>query len=85
MIEETVAKIEAAIREARGADPKNKAELIAMLEKLKAEVQRDMRSKDMIDKAEEAVKNAALEFEATHPKLGTVIGEISTMLAKIGI
>jgi hypothetical protein len=85
MIEETVAKIEAAIREARGADPKNKAELIAMLEKLKAEVQRDMRSKDLIDKAEEAVKNAALEFEATHPKLGTVIGEISSMLAKIGI
>lgn len=85
MIDETVAKIEAAIKEARGADPKNKAELVALLEKLKAEVQRDMRSKDMIDKAEEAVKDAALEFDATHPKLGAVIGEISAMLAKIGI
>jgi len=85
MIEETVAKIEAAIREAHGGDAKNKAELIALLEKLKAEVQRDMRSKDLIDKAEEAVKNAAVEFDATHPKLGTVIGEISAMLAKIGI
>ena len=85
MIEETVAKIEAAIKEARGADPKNKAELIALLEKLKAEVQRDMRSKDMIDKAEEAVKDAPLEFDATHPKLAAVIGEISSMLAKIGI
>lgn len=85
MIEETVAKIEAAIKEARGADPKNKAEIIALLEKLKAEVQRDMRSKDMIDKAEEAVKDAALEFDVTHPKLAAVIGEISSMLAKIGI
>ena len=59
MIEETVAKIEAAIKEARGADPKNKAE--------------------------EAVKDATLEFDATHPKLAAVIGEISSMLAKIGI
>lgn len=85
MIDETVAKIEAAIREAKGADPKNKAELIALLEKLKAEVQNDMRSKDLIDKAEEAVKNASLEFDAKHPQLAAVIGEISTMLAKIGI
>lgn len=85
MIEETVAKIEAAIREADSLDPKKKARLIAQLENLKAEVQRDMRSKDLIDKAEEAVKNAALEFDATHPKLGAVIGEISLMLAKIGI
>lgn len=85
MIEETVAKIEAAIKEARGADPKNKAEIIALLEKLKAEVQRDMRSKDLIDKAEEAVKDATLEFDATHPKLAAVIGEVSSMLAKIGI
>lgn len=85
MIEETVAKIEAAIREARGADPKNKAELIALLEKLKAEVQNDMRSKDVIDKAEEAVKNASLEFDAKHPQLAAIIGDISLMLAKIGI
>lgn len=85
MIEETVAKIEAAIREARVADPKNKAELVALLEKLKAEVQREKRSKDMLDEAGEGLKNAALEFEATHPKLATVVNEVSTMLAKIGI
>lgn len=85
MIEETVAKIEAAIREIEGADPKNKAEIIASLEKLKSEVKNEMRSKDVLDKAEEAVKDAALEFDAEHPKLALIIGEISNMLAKIGI
>lgn len=85
MIEETVAKIEAALREARVADPKNKAELIALLEKLKTEVQRETRSKDLLDKAKDGLKGAALEFDATHPKLAAVIDEISLMLAKIGI
>lgn len=85
MIDETVAKIEAAIRAAQVADPKNKAELIALLENLKAEVQRDMRSKDVLDKAEEGLKDAALEFDATHPTLGAIINELTSMLAKIGI
>lgn len=85
MIEETVAKIEAAIRETRGADPKNKAELIAMLEQLKLEVRRETRSKDILDKADEKLKDAAVEFDATHPQLAAIIGEISMLLAKIGI
>lgn len=85
MIEETVAKIEAAIREARVADPANKEALIALLEELKAEVQRKERSKDLLDKAEEGLKDAALEFEATHPRLAAVAEELSLMLAKIGI
>jgi hypothetical protein len=85
MIEETVAKIEAAIREARVADTKNKAELIALLEKLKDEVRREKRSKDMLDQAGDRLKDAALEFEATHPKLALVMEELSLMLSKIGI
>ena len=85
MIEETLAKIEAALREARGTDPKNKAELIALLEKAKAEVQREKASKDIIAKAEEGLKDAAVEFDATHPKLAAIVGEVSAMLAKIGI
>ncbi len=85
MIEETVAKIEAAIREAHVADPKNKAALIALLEKLKAEVQREKRSKDLLDSAGEGLKDAAIEFDATHPQLAAVVGEVSAMLAKIGI
>ena len=85
MIEETVAKIEAAIREARGADPKNKAELISLLEKLKVEVQREKRSKDILDKVDENLKDAAVEFDATHPQLAAIVGEVSMLLSKIGI
>ena len=85
MIEETVAKIEAALREARGTEPEKKAQLIALLEQLKAEVQREKASKDIIAKAEEGLKDAAVEFDATHPKLAAIIGEVSAMLAKIGI
>ncbi|MBI4061902.1 MAG: DUF4404 family protein [Elusimicrobia bacterium] len=85
MIEETVAKIESAIREARIADPRNKAELIALLEELKAEVRREKRSKDMLDEAGARLREAALEFETTHPKLAAVVEEISMTLAKIGI
>ncbi len=85
MIEETVAKIEAALREARGAEPEKKAQLIALLEQLKADIQREKASKDLLAKAEEGLKDAAVEFDATHPKLAAIVGEVSAMLAKIGI
>ncbi len=85
MIEETVAKIEAALREARGAEPEKKAQLIALLEQLKADIQREKASKDILAKAEEGLKDAAVEFDATHPKLAAIVGEVSAMLAKIGI
>lgn len=85
MIEETLARIEAAIREARLADTKNKAELIALLEKLKAEIKREKRSKDKLDEAADGLKEAALEFEATHPKLAAVVEEVTNLLASIGI
>jgi hypothetical protein len=85
MIDETVAKIEAAIREARVADPANKAELISLLETLKAEVQREKASKDILASADQGLKDAAVEFDVTHPQLAAVIGEVSMLLAKIGI
>jgi hypothetical protein len=85
MIDETVAKIEAAIQEAKVADPKNKAELIALLEKLKTEVQREKASKALLDAAAGRLEDAAVEFEATHPKLAAVVGEVSSLLASIGI
>ena len=85
MIKDTVAKIEAALREVESANPKNKAELIALLEKLKSELQNDRRRKDVLEEAEENLKNSALEFEASHPKLAAVVGEVSAMLASIGI
>lgn len=85
MIEETVAKIEAAIREARIADPKNKAELISLLEKLRSEVQREKRSKTLLAAADQSLKDAAVEFDVSHPQLAAVVGEVSMLLSKIGI
>lgn len=85
MIEETVAKIEAALREARLADPQNKAKLVALLEKLKAEVKKEKRSREEIDSAGAMLKTAALDFEASHPGLSSLINEVSLLLAKIGI
>ena len=85
MIEETVAKIEAAIRETRGAAPKNKAELISLLEKLKVDVKNETRSKHLLDVADQKLKDAAVEFDVSHPQLAAVVGEISMLLSKIGI
>jgi hypothetical protein len=85
MIKETIEKIEAALREVHAANPKNKAELVSLLEKLKAEVKNDRRKKDVLDEAEESLKNSALEFEAEHPKLAAVVNEVTTLLASIGI
>lgn len=85
MIQETVAKIEAAIKAAHLADPKNKAELVALLEKLKAEVQNDKRSKDILTSVDQNLRDAAVEFDVSHPQLAAVVGEISMLLSKIGI
>ncbi|PIR19085.1 MAG: hypothetical protein COV48_03925 [Elusimicrobia bacterium CG11_big_fil_rev_8_21_14_0_20_64_6] len=85
MIEETVAKIEAALREVQLADPQNKAELVALLEKLKAEVKKDELSRAEIDSTGAMLKMAALDFESSHPSLSSLINEVSLMLAKIGI
>ena len=85
MIEETVAKIEAAIREARIADPKNKSELISLLEKLKTDVKNEASSKHMFAAADKSLKDAAVEFDVSHPQLAAVVGEVSMLLSKIGI
>ena len=84
MIEETVKKIEAAIAHANTADPKNKAELIALLTQLKGELQKEKRS-HILKAADEDLREVAIEFEASHPQLATVINEISSRLASIGI
>ena len=84
MIEETVKKIEAAIEHAQTADPKNKAELITLLNQLKGELQQAKRS-HILKAVDEDLREAAIEFEVSHPQLATVINEISTRLASIGI
>ncbi len=84
MIDETVEKIESAIKQARTADPKNKEELIKLLEQLKAEMQSERRS-DVLRAADEELRHAAIGFDASHPQLGAVVAEISNLLASIGI
>ena len=84
MIKETVKKIEAAIRETQASGPKNKAELIKLLEQLKRELKEEMRS-HVLAAVDEELREAAIEFDTAHPKLGAVLGEVSMLLAKIGI
>lgn len=86
MIDETLAKIEAAIKQVRAADPKEREELIRLLEKLKA----DLRAGGAPGGAGLAAARRALEesmvgYEASHPQLAAVVNEICTMLASVGI
>ena len=85
VIDKTLAKIEAAIMQVRTADPKNKAELIRLLEQLKSELPREQRSDDLLRSASEGLKASAVEFEATHPKLAPIINEVCALLASIGV
>jgi|CXWL01.1.fsa_nt_gi hypothetical protein len=85
MIDKTLAKIEAAIKQAHGADPKNKKELIRLLEQLKSELGRDKQSDDLLQSAQNGLRSAAVEFEATHPQLAAVVNEVCTLLASVGI
>jgi hypothetical protein len=85
MTEETIAKIEAAIRGARAADHKDKAELIRLLEQLKTELKREKRSGDAITAVEEKLTETAAGFEASHPQVTNAVNEIATLLASIGI
>ena len=84
MIDETVKKIEAVIAQAKTADPKNKAELIALLSQLKSELQKEKRS-HILKAVDEDLREVAIEFEASHPQLAAVVGEVSSLLASIGI
>lgn len=84
MIEETLAKIETALKEARLADPQNKAKLVLLLEQLRDEVKQEKRREEL-NSIDLGLRDAAVEFKATHPQLATVVGELSAMLAKIGI
>ncbi|MEK7389555.1 MAG: DUF4404 family protein [Elusimicrobiota bacterium] len=85
MIDETLAKIEAVIKQARLSDPKNKKELIRLLEELKAEVGRDAKSEDMLKSARKGLEAATLEFEASHPQLASMVNEVCILLSSVGI
>lgn len=86
MIDETLAKIEAAIKQVRAADPKEREDLIRLLEKLRA----DLRAGGVPQEAgltavRRALEESVVGYEASHPKLAAVVNEICSLLASVGI
>ena len=63
MIDETVKKIEAAIKQAHSADPTNKADLIRLLEQLKGELRRRDMEKETTRWLAELRKKAYLDIK----------------------
>ena len=83
MIEETIAKLEAAVAAMKKADPAKKAELLALLARLKKELRSD--EKEGVVAAGEDLSAAVREFESTHPELVTAVNELCTLLSGLGI
>lgn len=84
MTKETLAKIEAALRDARAVDHKDKAKLVHLLEQLKSELESERRA-HLLDSFDGRLTELAAGLEVEHPKLAAVVNEVSSMLAKIGI
>lgn len=85
MVEETLARIEAAIRRARAADPKEREELIRLLETLKAELRAGRGGEGGLAAARAALEKSIAEYETAHPQLAAAVNDICTRLASIGI
>lgn len=83
--QQTLAKIEAAILGARKVDHKKKAELIGLLEQLRAELRKESHSPHLVESAGEKLTEAAAGVQAEHPQLAALVNDVSLMLAKIGI
>lgn len=85
MIEDTLAKIEDAVAKLEASDAAKKAEALRLLAKLKKELAgRDTDSrlpKGLLD----GLERSAQSFEASHPRLAELVGEICRELASLGI
>lgn len=84
MVDETLAKIEAAISRAHQDAPSNKQELVRLLEQLKKELENERRG-DVLRSFDQGLRDAAIEFDVSHPQLSAAVNEVSTLLASIGI
>lgn len=84
MVEETLRKIEAAIKGARDSGPADKDELIRLLEQLKAELRAQKRS-DLLGTIENQLAERAAGLEAEHPQTAKLVNEVCSLLASIGI
>ncbi len=76
MINKTVAELEAAA--ASLTDPKNKAELTALVARLKSEL-------NELQGKHESLRVSLKGFETTHPQLTEAVNELAGFLAKLGI
>jgi|GEM_PF-3309967 len=83
MIDDTLAKIESAAKKISDADPRRKAELLALLDALKKELRGPKAAprKPSLKALAESVE----ELEASHPSLARAVDEICRELAALGI
>ncbi len=84
MVDETLAKIEAALKRAHTDSPANKQELVRLLGELKKELENERRG-DVLRSVDQGLRDAAIEFDASHPQLAAAVNEVSSKLASIGI
>jgi hypothetical protein len=84
MIEDTLAKIEAAVAKIEASDAAKKSEALSLLATLKDELGRRDRPKLSRGLLDELTRTAQ-DFEASHPRLAETVGEICRELASLGI
>jgi hypothetical protein len=81
MINDDIHKLENVIQGLQGLDSKKKAELLGLIDSLKAQTDRLTQTHTAIGRLAQSIK----AFEGAHPKLVEVVDEISHMLSQIGI
>ena len=85
MIEDTLAKISAAVAQIEASDAAKKAEALRLLAALKDELARGARPAKPRQALLDGLAKAAGDFEASHPRLAEIVGELCRELASLGI
>jgi hypothetical protein len=85
MIEDTLAKIEAAVAKLQASDAAQKTEALRLLAVLKDELSRAERPAKLAPSALDGLARAAKSFEASHPRLAETLVELCRELASLGI
>jgi hypothetical protein len=94
VIEETISKIEARLREADALGPAQRAELQNLLAQLRREVRTlppDALPSDLAESDEDVqstigrLEQSLTAFETSHPQLTGILNRISALLANMGI
>jgi hypothetical protein len=85
MIEDTLALIEDAVAKIEASDAAKKAEVLRLLAALKSELARGKSAVKPQPALLDGLRKAADDFEASHPRLAEVVGELCRELASLGI